>query len=275
MRFARAVLKALALALWTGLLIPAQALAVVLRSSLEERVPMLYHRGVARIIGMKVIAIGERSAVRPTLFAVNHSSWLDITVIDTQMPICFVAKREVNSWPVFGLLARLQRTVFVERRAQRTAEHRDEMTERLNAGDSLVLFPEGTSSDGNHVLPFKSAFFALAETRVEDRPLAVQPVSIAYTAIDGEPIGRDRRPELTWFGDMDLAPHLWGVLCLDRFTVVVQYHPPVTIESFGSRKALAAHCQAVVASGLSHALSGRVALPGPRRRLLGRRAPQP
>lgn len=275
MKFARALLKALALALWTGILIPVQALAVALRLPIEERVPMLYHRGVARILGMKVVAIGQRAAARPTLFVVNHSSWLDITVIDTLMPICFVAKREVNSWPVFGLLARLQRTVFVERRAQRTAVHKDEMTERLNAGDNLVLFPEGTSSDGNHVLPFKSAFFALAETRVKDAPLTVQPVSVAYTAIDGLPIGRDRRPELTWFGDMELAPHLWGVLCLDRFTVTVQYHPPVTMESFASRKELSAHCQAVVSAGLSDALSGRVQLPAPRRRLLARRTPQP
>jgi 1-acyl-sn-glycerol-3-phosphate acyltransferase len=275
MKFARAFLKALALAVWTGTLIPVQALAVALRLPIEGRVPMLYHRGVARLLGMKVIAIGQRASARPTLFVVNHSSWLDITVIDTLMPICFVAKREVNSWPVFGLLARLQRTVFVERRAQRTAVHKDEMTERLNAGDNLVLFPEGTSSDGNHVLPFKSAFFALAETRVKDVPLTVQPVSVAYTAIDGLPIGRDRRPELTWFGDMELAPHLWGVLCLDRFTVTVQFHAPVTIESFASRKELAAHCQAVVSAGLSDALSGRVQLPAPRRRLLARRPPQP
>jgi len=275
MKHVRATLKALVLALWTGLLIPVQALAVALRSPLEERIPMLYHRGVARIIGMKVVAIGERSRVRPTLFAVNHSSWLDITVIDTLMPICFVAKREVNTWPVFGLLARLQRTVFIERRVQRTAEHKEEMTERLNAGDSLVLFPEGTSSDGNHVLPFKSAFFALAETRVNGAALIVQPVSVAYTAIDGLPIGRDRRPELTWFGDMDLAPHLWGVLCLERFTVTVQFHTPVTIESFASRKEMAAQCHAAVARGLSDALSARVQLPAPRRRLLARRTPQP
>ena len=108
MKFARAILKALALAVWTGTLIPVQALAVALRLPIEERVPMLYHRGVARILGMKVIAIGQRVSARPALFVVNHSSWLDITVIDTLMPICFVAKREVNSWPVFGLLARLQ-----------------------------------------------------------------------------------------------------------------------------------------------------------------------
>lgn len=274
MKHLLALLKALALAVWTGALIPAQAVAVALGSPLANRIPMLYHRGVAWLIGMKVVAVGARSQERPTLFVVNHSSWLDITVIDTQMRICFVAKREVNSWPIFGLLARLQRTVFVERRVQRTAVHRDEMSERLNAGDSLVLFPEGTSSDGSRVLPFKSGFFALAETRVGDRALTVQPVSIAYTAIDGLPIGRDRRPELTWFGDMDLAPHLWGVLCLDQFTVTVQYHAPVTIESFASRKALAAHCQAVIAQGLSMALSGRLQLPAPRRRLLPRKGVQ-
>ena len=256
-------------------LMPLQQLFIWFWPRMARTFPMYYHRVVCRILGVRVEVTGEIPQHGPLLLASNHVSWIDIVVLSSMAPVSFVAKSEVAGWPFFGHLARPQRTVFVERRAQRTAAHKDEMTERLNAGDSLVLFPEGTSSDGNHVLPFKSAFFALAETRVRDAALTVQPVSVAYTAIDGLPIGRDRRPELTWFGDLDLAPHLWGVLCLDRFTVTVQFHAPVTIESFSSRKELAAHCQAVVAGGLSDALSGRVQLPAPKRRRLARRVPQP
>ena len=111
----------LLIAVWTGLLIPVQAAALLFGGRAAEVVPMLYHRGLARIIGLRVTVRGEISRVRPTLFVVNHSSWLDITVIDSLLPVCFVAKREVAGWPVFGLLAKLQRTVFVERAVSRTA----------------------------------------------------------------------------------------------------------------------------------------------------------
>lgn len=271
----RAISRIVLLALWTLPLMPLQWLFVRLGLAAARWLPVVYHRGLCRLIGFRVLRFGQPTDERPVLLVANHTSWLDIPVLSALSPLSFVAKHEVDSWPFFGTLARLQRTVFVERRAVRAAEGRDDLQRRLDAGDRLVLFPEGTSSDGNHVLPFKSAFFALAETRVNGAALIVQPVSVAYTAIDGLPIGRDRRPELTWFGDMDLAPHLWGVLCLERFTVTVQFHTPVTIESFASRKEMAAQCHAAVARGLSDALSARVQLPAPRRRLLARRTPQP
>jgi 1-acyl-sn-glycerol-3-phosphate acyltransferase len=247
----------LLIAVWTGLLIPVQAAALLFGGRAAEVVPMLYHRGLARIIGLRVTVRGEISRVRPTLFVVNHSSWLDITVIDSLLPVCFVAKREVAGWPVFGLLAKLQRTVFVERAVSRTASQRDMMAERLAAADNLVLFAEGTSGDGSGVLPFKTSFFALAERPVNGRPLTVQPLSITYVAINGLPLGRHLRPVLTWFADMSMAPHAWGVLGIGPISVAVQFHDPVTIEAFGSRKALAAHCHARIAESVSDAIAGR------------------
>ncbi len=131
------------------------------------------------------------------------------------------------------------------------------MTDRLEAGDDLILFPEGTSGDGNRVLPFKSALFSVAERRPHGEPLTVQPVSVAYTALDGVPMGRYLRPSFAWYGDMDLAPHMWESAGLGRLTVVVEFHPPVTFEEFASRKAMADYCQTEVAQGVSAALSGR------------------
>jgi len=163
--------------------------------------------------------------------------------------------------PFFGLLAKLQRSVFIDRRPNRAGAQRDEMVARLESGDSLILFPEGTSGDGNRVLPFKSALFAVAGLRPHGKPLVVQPVSIAYTRLDGMPIGRYLRPYFAWYGDMDLLGHLWRALGLGHLTVAVEFHPPVTLEDFASRKALAGHCQRAVADGLATALSGR-----PRRR---------
>ncbi len=169
----------------------------------------------------------------------------------------FVAKSEVRSWPLFGFLATLQDTVFVARVPSQTARHRDEMACRLAAGQSLVLFPEGASGDGNRLLPFRSALFSAAHARPGEEPVVVQPVSIAYTDLDGLPLGRCLRPLCAWYGDMDLAPHLWQLAGLGRLKVVVRFHSPVTLAEFGSRKALANHCQAEVARGVAAALTGR------------------
>src|SRR5690606_36949826 len=144
----------------------------------------------------------------------------------------------IAGWPFFGWLAKLQRTVFVERRAARTAVHRDELSERLSRGDNLVLFAEGTSSDGNRVLPFKSAFFAAAEPLPDGRMPLVQPVSIAYTRLGGMPLGRRMRHLYAWYGDMSLLPHLWRVLTSGRGTVEVEFHAPVTLDQFRNRKQL-------------------------------------
>ncbi|MDP7641888.1 MAG: lysophospholipid acyltransferase family protein, partial [Alphaproteobacteria bacterium] len=165
---------------WTAALLPVQMFLVRFNMPLSKRLPMIWHRGVCRILAFRVEQHGEISRTRPTLFVCNHTSYLDISVLGAVLPASFVAKAEVRGWPLFGLLARLQRTVFVERRASRTAEHRDEMVRRLEKSDNLILFPEGTSNDGNRVLPFKSAFFGAAEKAINGEPLTVQPVSISY-----------------------------------------------------------------------------------------------
>jgi 1-acyl-sn-glycerol-3-phosphate acyltransferase len=140
---------------------------------------------------------------------------------------------------------------------RRAADHRDEIARRLHADDDLILFPEGTSGDGNGILGFKSALFSVAERRPHGKPLIVQPVSISYTRLDGLPLGRYLRPFFAWYGDMELGPHLWHAIGLGRVTVVVEFHEPVTIEQFGSRKALSDYCYAVVSRGVAAALSGR------------------
>ena len=137
----------------------------------------------------------------------------------------------------------------------------DEMArqeERLRAGDNLILFPEGTSSDGNRTLPFKTALFSVAEAKVAGRPLTVQPVSVAYTRLDGMPLGRGLRPFYAWYGDMDLASHMCALAALGRLSVVVEFHPPTTIAAHGGRKELARHCHTLVSNGVAKALSGRM-----------------
>lgn len=253
---------AVRLALYLGLtlpLMPVQAALVALRSPLATALPRAYHGLVLRILGIRLEVVGTPSRARPTLFVANHSSYLDIEVLGSLLPVSFVAKSEVGTWPLFGWLARLQRTVFVERRREKAGRGRDDMAARLSAGDSLVLFAEGTSSDGNRVLPFRTALFAVAALEPGGRPLAVQPVSVAAVRLDGMPLGYEGRPLYAWYGDMDLAPHLWDAVRAGDLGVRVEFHEPVALPRFPSRKALADHCHRVVADGVSRAVSGRAA----------------
>jgi lyso-ornithine lipid O-acyltransferase len=242
---------------WTFGLMPVQALGLALDRSWSRRLPRFYHHWCCRILGFRVRAVGAPTRLRPVLFAANHVSYTDITILGSLIVGSFVAKAEVADWPLFGWLAKLQRTVFVDRRMHSTATQRDAISLRLAAGDALILFPEGTSSDGNRVLPFKSALFGAVENMPRSEPVAVQPVSIAYTRLDGIPLGRLLRPYFAWYGTNDLTPHLWSMLGLGTVEVVVEFHPLTSLADCGSRKALASYCQARVAGGVAAALTGR------------------
>ncbi len=238
-------------------LMPVQALFLATNSRFATRLPKAYHALCCRLLGIHVDVRGDISDVRPTLFVSNHLSYLDIPVLSAAVETSFIAKREVASWPLFGWLAKLQRTVFVDRRASGVHNERDDVARRLAQGSNLVLFAEGTSSDGTRLKPFKSALLSVAQQEVDGRSIVVQPVTIAYTHLDFMPLGRAWRPFVTWYGDMDMMPHGWQLLGLGRLTATVQFHAPVSFAAFGSRKALAEHCERVVAQGLAAANGGR------------------
>jgi len=252
-----ASVRAAAFLVWTLFWLPIQAISLKFDTRLSWLVPQIYHRGNCLILGLRVLCHGCPSSDRPVLFVSNHTSYLDIVVLAAQLKATFVAKQEVAEWPGFGLLARLNRTVFVQRSARRSPEYRDEMHRRLAAGHNLILFPEGTSNDGNRVLNFNSTFFSVAENRVLTDPTTVQPVAIAYTRLNGLPVGRSRRPLFAWYGDMSLVGHLWSVLGQSTVTVEIAFLPPVTVETCGSRKEMAKHCQLLVATCVSDMISGR------------------
>lgn len=259
-----ALLRLLAYVGWTLALLPAQIVAVALARRLSFAIPVLYHKGACRALGLRLERRGMPVRDGPVLFVSNHSSYLDIHVLGAVLTGSFVAKQEVASWPLFGLCAKLQRSVFVDRKRGTSATQRDAIAGRLAKGDSLILFPEGTSNDGNRVLPFKSALLSVAENRVGDRPLTVQPVSLAYARHSNMPMGRGLRACYAWYGDMGLVDHLWRVLALGPATVVVRFHAPVTIDEFGGRKGLTSHCERAVSDGVMEALYG-VAPPAPAR----------
>jgi len=250
---ARATLRGLIYLSGTLFLIPFQALLVALRLDYAQRFPCVYHRYCCRVFGFDVHQRGTVSTARPVLFVSNHTSYIDIPVLGSLIDASFIAKAEISGWPFFGWLARLQRTVFVDRRGRKITAQRDEIAARLVAGDKLVLFPEGTSGDGRAVLPFKSALFAVAEPNEGAPPVAIQPVSITYTRLDGLPLGRALRPYLSWFGDMTLTPHLFALLGLGSVTAEVCFHPVLEQDAYASRKALAEACRRIVGAGVEQA----------------------
>jgi lyso-ornithine lipid O-acyltransferase len=242
----------------TFVLLPMQWLAIKLRLHLRRRLPHRYHRFVCRLFGIRISVLGQ-PAEGGVLMLANHNGWLDIPILSAVWPVSFVSKSEVNRWPFFGTLARMQRSVFVRRERAQTLANRESIRSRLAEGDALVIFPEGTSSDGNRVLPFRSALISAAEL---DRDSTVpvrapaQPVSIAYTALHGIPMGRENRPLFAWYGDMELVPHFWEALKTGPIDVVVEFHPVITQAQVKNRKDLAAHCESAVRGGLLRALNG-------------------
>jgi len=243
--------------------IPWQASALRFRLARRKTFPQRYHRWLCRWFGIRITVIGKPIQDRGVLMAANHTSYFDILVLSGAARLSFVAKKEVASWLFFGTLARLQETVFIERdKRTKTVEARDEICERLALGDALVLFPEGTSNDGNRVLPFRSALLAAAESQIGTEPdgqptyALVQPVSITYVGLQGIPMGRENRPFFAWYGDMELVPHLWEAVKAGPFDAVVEFHPPLTVDQVGGRKALAAQAEAIVRAGQARALAG-------------------
>jgi 1-acyl-sn-glycerol-3-phosphate acyltransferase len=247
----------------TLVLIPWQETAVIFRLRRRKTFPNRYHRFLCRLFGIRVTIVGRPIQSRGVLMVANHTSYFDIIVLSAAARVAFVAKREVATWPLFGTLARLQETVFIarEKRSQ-TVEARDLIRERLAEGDALILFPEGTSDDGNGVRPFKSALMGAVEaelgtdTEGRVRRVPVQPVSISYVGLYGLPMARDMRPLIAWYGDMDLVPHLWEAVKLGPFEAVVQFHDPLGIDSDGDRKQLATAAEAMVRRGQARALAG-------------------
>lgn len=232
-------------------LMPLQQLFIWAWPAMARRLPVLYHRLLRSILGVRVDVTGAALAQGPLLIVCNHVSWLDIVVLSSIAPVSFVAKKEVAGWPLFGTLARLQRTVFVDRdRRHATGVSRDELRERLKAGDIIVLFAEGTSGDGRSVLPFKSSFFGAAEIP----GVLVQPVTLAYRGHRNLPMTRRLMPSYAWYGDMDLLPHLVGALRAGPIEVRVACHAPLSLGGEVSRKALARHAEAEVRRGLVQAL---------------------
>jgi lyso-ornithine lipid O-acyltransferase len=240
----RAISIALAILALTLVLLPFQLIGIAFGLRLQRSIPHFYHRILCTLIGVRIREVGRRSTASPALILSNHVSWLDICVISALTPVVFVAKSEVAGWPVFGWLAKLQRTIFINRRARhQTGAATREIAGRLLGGDAVVLFAEGTSSDGIRVLPFRSSLVGAVHHALGNSThhshITVQPMSLAYVRFGGVPIGRALRERVAWYGDADLIPHLFHVLSSGAVDVTVSWGEAVAYDMSADRKAIA------------------------------------
>lgn len=258
MGFVRAGLAIAVLAILTIVLMPLQILATRRHWKLAARLPHVWQKVAARLLGVRVRVLGT-PARPPLLLASNHVSWLDIVVLSNALPVSFIAKSEVARWPVFGTLARLQRTTFVEREKRiRTAKVGEVIAARVDRGDVMLLFAEGTTGDGLHVKPFKSALIGAAGAAVAgEAPITVQPVAVIYSGIHGLPLGRADWPLVAWYGDMDMIPHFLRLVRLGAVDATVAFGEPIRFAPDTDRKQVTRTCHAAVRDMIREARKAR------------------
>lgn len=221
-------------------MVPLQILSMKTGLWPETVILKIWHGMILKAIGMRVHVKGALATQRPLLIAANHISWTDIMVLGSFADVKFIARADMEGWPLIGMLSKLQRTVFIERERKRTSgDQASEIAKRMAKGDAMVLFAEGSTSDGNVVLPFKSTLFGAASMAISEgatEQVFIQPVAIAYTRVHGVPMGRRHRPIAAWIGDQDLMPHLKVLLAEGAVDAEVHFGEPVPFSKGTNRK---------------------------------------
>ncbi len=231
-----------------------------------EAFKRLYWKGLNAIIGMKVKLHGKKSAIRPLLIVSNHSSYLDISAINSVLTTSFVAKSEVAKWPVLGYMAKMGRTLFINRKMTKVKAEKNSLKEMIvEMAIPVTIFPEGTSNNGNEIKRFKSSLFAMIEEQMQavmngssNKNINIQPMTIAYTKRNNKKLKGNERDLYAWYvdpnnpaGDEDFAPHFWKMLQDgNKFTAEIILHEPLDLSKFKNRKEIAAYCQDQCQQGL-------------------------
>lgn len=217
-----------------------------------------FHFGVARfwsriclrLTGIRLVVHGQ--PIHAGLLVSNHSSWIDILALRSNALMYFVSKAEVASWPGIGFITRITGTIFIERKRSEAKKQEELLRSRIAHDQLLCFFPEGTSTDGLRVLPFKSSLFSAFFTNGDGIDIMVQPVSVSYHPAEGS--GLPAR-FYSWWGDMGFESHIWDVITRSfGGRAVVTFHDPVRAADFADRKALSDYCQRVVDKGVGEAL---------------------
>ena len=259
----RGAVALVALALLIVVTVPLQWLAIRCNWPLQRKLPLLFCRLACRLLGIRPRFYGRLAGRSPRMIVPNHVSWTDVLVLGCrEVPLRFVAKSEVAGWPIFGAIARLTGTIFVERRRPRSIlQVNRALSEHLVQGEDVVVFAEATTGDGNRLERFNAPHFAALRdflaARPEERHVPVTPVGLAYIRRHGLPLGRLGRSKVAWYGDTELLPHVWALLCQGGIDCEVTYGAPIRFERTSDRKAVARETEAAVRRLVSRSLAGR------------------
>ena len=222
----------------------------------EKWLPVIFHKLLIWLLSVQIEFEGEiNKSNNCNLYISNHISYLDIPILGSNYPLRFVAKSEVEVWPLFGFLAKLARTIFISRNRFDSLNQKSKIFKSLSSDEKVFIFPEGTTSDGNRVLDFKSSSFSA----LEGKNLIIQPIVILYSELNGIPINRWLRPLIAWYGDMDLKPHLSALVNLRSIRARLIYLDKVNAKNFSSRKNLCKHLENKIKKVYSSALSKKLA----------------
>jgi len=250
----RASIKFVLFILLTIPIVAAQSIMLVFhRGKWSYNIPCLWQIGVCHIFRIKIKTIGSPLNSEQVIYVSNHLSYLDIPAIGGLLKASFVAKKEVASWPLFGFLSKLQQTAYISRDKSDARQAKNNLENMLAKGKSLIIFPEGTSTDGKEVIPFKSSLFSIA---FKDGlgTLYIQPITIKMEAVDNREVKTQKDRDIySWHINMDtpLAKHLWLFAQSKGAQISITFHSPVKVSDFKDRKTLAKACHNTVSNGLN------------------------
>lgn len=258
----RAILKVLFLALISIPIVIFQPFILLIPSIPTWFLPRWWHRSACWACGIHITQTGNNAAINnpdvSIVYASNHSSYLDIPVHGTWLQGMFIAKSDIANWPVFGFLAKMQATIFVERRPSAARKQKEYLQHVIQDGSNLLIFPEGTTSNGRTVLPFKSSLFGAVTGFEDDKNIStlIQPISVFYTHIDGKPITTQKQQDkVAWYGDMELIPHLWPSLQRKKIHATIHFHDPLDPQKITDRKQIAYECEKIIQKKAQEALA--------------------
>ncbi|MDB5478272.1 MAG: 1-acyl-sn-glycerol-3-phosphate acyltransferase [Alphaproteobacteria bacterium] len=253
----RAVYRIFLFAAVTLVLVPLQlawALPALLRGGNPKHqspIVRLWYRTMLWILHIDMTIINRRVLDRgQKIFLCNHISYVDILVLGAYFDCFFVAKSDIADWPIFGFLSKVGGTIFISRQRQLVKTHLALLAGHVKSGQSLLIFPEGTTGDGREILPFKSSLLHAAFDA--ETALVIQPLSLAYIDMNGYSlVTQDKLDQIAWYGEMKLAPHFWNLFRQKHITAKVVIHPAIAVDAAHNSKTLCAAAHEQVKNGFS------------------------
>lgn len=248
------VIKIIVFVLWLPIVILFYALARCFPKSVGYASIYFVLAIMLRIVGIRLKIKGDLFKDDSVIYLANHSSYIDLVIMCSLLPAVCVSKHEVKRWPFFGLIARLGNAIFIVREVRDTRANVTKIVEVLRQSRSILIFPEGTTSDGTKILPFKSSFLKVVEEGICDTEIMVQPITIFYSRMNGRPIALHERGIFAWYGDDTLVAHMWNLFKVKSSVVEVEYHPVIEASKIADRKRVSQMCHKVISDSFSASL---------------------